>query len=322
MAWLTDEWIAVSDGHEICARSFGTPGAVPVVFLHGGPGSGVNESHLGLFDPATCHVVAFDQRGAGLSRPKRGLAANTTQALIADMELLRQRFGFDRWLVVGGSWGATLGLAYAQAHPDRVLGLVLRAVFLGTRAELDWAFGTVLQTFHPALHADFLSVLPEAERDRPLESYWARILDPDPAVHRPAARAWHDTERILSMLAPPSARLDFEAIRRTDGPLPNSPFLEAHYFVNDCFLAGAPILGTAGRLAGLPGMMVQGRQDLLCPPRMAHELAARWPDARVRVVEAAGHGLEHASLRAAVAEEVAAMIARVTPAVRAEAASG
>lgn len=318
MDWLTDARMPVGDGHEICVRSFGTPGGVPAVFLHGGPGSGVNESHLGIFDPAACHVVAFDQRGAGLSRPKPGFDGNSTPALIADMERLREAFGFDAWLVVGGSWGATLALAYAQVHPDRVLGLVLRATFLGTRAELDRAFGPTLETFHPALHGDFLGLLPEDERDRPLEAYWRRILDPDPTVHRPFARAWHDTERILSQLAPGRDRLDPAALARTEGPMPSSPFMEAWYFSHDCFLAEAPILENAGRLAGIPGVMVQGRQDLLCPPVMAHALAARWPEARVRVVEAAGHGLEHAALRAAVTEEVAAMVARLRP----EAGSG
>ena len=322
MDWLSDEIVPVGEGHEICVRSFGRPGGVPAVFLHGGPGSGVSESHLGIFDPATCHVVAFDQRGAGLSRPKPGFAGNTTPALIADMETLRLRFGFEAWMVVGGSWGATLALAYAQAHPERVLGLVLRATFLGTRGELDRAFGTMLQIFHPALHGDFIGLLPEAERDRPLDAYWRRILDPDPEIHRPFARAWHDTERILSQLAPGRTRLDPAALARADGPLPASPFMEAWYFSHDCFLAGAPILDNAGRLAGIPGVMVQGRQDLLCPPLMACELAARWPEARVRVIEAAGHGLEHAPLRAAVTEEVAAMVARLAPPVTPAAASG
>ena len=318
MGWLSDEILPVGDGHRICVRSFGTPGGLPAVFLHGGPGSGVSESHLGIFDPATCHVVAFDQRGSGLSRPRPGFDGNTTQALIADIELLRDRFGFPAWLVVGGSWGSTLGLAYAQAHPDRVLGLVLRATFLGTRAELERAFGSTLETFHPELHGDFLNLLPEAERALPLEAYWRRILDPDPAIHRPFARAWARTERILSQLAPGTSRLDPAAIVRAGGPVPASPYMEAWYFSHDSFLADTPILDGAARLAGIPGVMVQGRQDLLCPPLMAHRLAARWPDARVRVVEAAGHGLEHAALRAAVTEEVAAMAARLRP----EAASG
>ncbi|MBA3323923.1 MAG: alpha/beta fold hydrolase [Rhodobacteraceae bacterium] len=312
MTPLTDEMVAVGDGHEICVRSFGAPGRVPVVFLHGGPGSGVQESHLSMFDLDTCHLVAFDQRGAGLSRPARSREANTTQHLIADIELLRERFGFPAWIVVGGSWGATLALAHAEAHPDRVLGLVLRATFLGLRSELDWAFGTGLERVYPGLHGDFLGLLPEDERADPLPAYWRRILDPDPAVHLPHARAWHDTERILSQIEPPTGRLDLPAIRAATAPAPASPYMEAHYFSHDCFLAVTPLLAGATRLAGIPGAIVQGRYDLLCPPLSAFALAGAWPDARMHMVDAAGHALDHRGIRAAVAEEIARMIARVT----------
>ncbi|MBM9595938.1 alpha/beta fold hydrolase [Roseitranquillus sediminis] len=311
MTPLTDEMVRVGDGHELCVRSYGTPGRVPVVSLHGGPGSGVQSSHLRIFDPATCHIVAFDQRGAGLSRPQRDRKANTTAHLVADMELLRESFGFSAWLVVGGSWGATLALAYAQAHPERVLGMVLRATFLGTRAELERAFGSGLQTVHPALHFDFLGMLPEAEREDPLPAYWRRILDPDPAVHAPFARAWHDTERILSQLAPANDRLDADAIRAAETPGPASPYMEAHYFSQDCFL-DAPLIDGAPRLDGIPGAVVHGRYDLLCPPSTAWALAAAWPDARVRIVEESGHGLDHPALFAAVEAEVARMVARLT----------
>jgi proline iminopeptidase len=310
---LTDEMLPVGEGHALCLRTYGTPGRLPVLFLHGGPGSGVQESHLStLFDPATCHLVAFDQRGAGRSTPARSRHANTTGHLIADIEAIRAHLGLDAFLVVGGSWGATLALAYAQAHPDRVRGLVLRATFLGTRAELDWAFGTGLATLHPALHEDFLSFLPEEERADPLPAYWRRILDPEPATHLPFARAWHETERILSQHAPARTRLDPAAIAKAEAPGPSSPYMEAHYFSNDCFLTDRPILAQAGRLAGIPGALVQARYDLLCPPRMAHALAARWPDARLTVAEAAGHALEHPPVRAAVATEVSRLIARLT----------
>jgi proline iminopeptidase len=305
--------VPVGDGHELCVRSYGTPGRLPVVFLHGGPGSGVQTGHLRLFDQETCHLVAFDQRGAGRSRPERCRKANTTPHLVADLELIRERFGFAAWLVVGGSWGATLALSYAEANPERVLGLVLRAIFLGTRAELDWAFGTGLSMVHPRLHADFLGMLPEEERADPLPAYWRRILDPDAAVHRTFARAWHDTERILSQLAPAHDRLDPETLRAAEAPGPASPYMEAHYFANGCFL-DAPILERVGRLAGIPGSLVQGRHDLLCPPGTAYALAEAWADAKLRVVEGVGHGLEHPALFAAVETEVARMIARLTPA--------
>jgi proline iminopeptidase len=309
---LTDEMLPVGDGHELCLRTYGTPGRVAVLFLHGGPGSGVQESHLALFDPATCHLVAFDQRGAGRSRPSRARHANTTQHLIADIEAIRAHLGLSAWMVVGGSWGATLALAYAEAHPDRVLGLVLRATFLGTRAELDWAFLTGPCHLHPKLHADFLGLLPEAERADPLPGYWRRILDQDPAVHLPFAAAWHDTERILSQHVPRRSRLDLATIRAAEAPGPGSPYMEAHYFSNGCFLNDRPILEGASRLAGIPAAMVQGRYDLLCPPRAAQALAAGWREARVVEVEAAGHALEHAPIRSAMTAEIARMIARLT----------
>ncbi len=195
---LTSEQLAVSDGHSIHVESVGRQDGIPAVYLHGGPGSGCQADHRRLFDPERFHAVLFDQRGAGRSRPKGRRDQNTLPHLIADMEMIRERFSFDRWMIVGGSWGATLAIAYAQAHPDRVSGIVLRATFLGTRDELDAAFLKTLPQFYPALHEDFITLLPEAERARPLEAYWRRILDPDPSVHSPFARAWHDTERILS----------------------------------------------------------------------------------------------------------------------------
>ena len=197
-----ETWLDVGDGHEIRVETWGDPAGAPVLFLHGGPGSGCQPNHRALFDPGRVRAVFVDQRGAGRSRPKGERRANSTAHLVADLEAVRTHLGIERWLVTGGSWGATLALAYAQAHPARVAALALRAVFLGTRAELDWAFGATLATFHPDLHADFLGFLPPEERGAPLEAYWRRILDPDPAVHGPAAWAWYDVERALSELRP------------------------------------------------------------------------------------------------------------------------
>src|ERR1700734_1116303 len=195
---LTSQLLPVGDGHEIYVETVGRADGIPAVYLHGGPGSGCQPDHRRLLDPERFHTVLFDQRGAGRSRPKGRREDNTLPHLIADMEMIREKFGFERWMVVGGSWGATLALAYAQAHPDRVTGIVLRAIFLGTRAELEGAFLDALPRFYPELNDDFLNVLPKQERKKPLDAYWRRILDSDSAVHGPAARAWHDTEQILS----------------------------------------------------------------------------------------------------------------------------
>jgi proline iminopeptidase len=275
---LTSQHLAVGDGHEVYVESVGRADGIPAVYLHGGPGSGCQPDHRRLFDPERFHAVLFDQRGAGRSRHKGRREDNTLPHLIADMEAIRDKFGFEKWMVVGGSWGATLALAYAQAHPDRVSGLALRATFLGTFEEIEAGFCERLPSFYPALAEDFLSLLPEAERARPLDAYWRRILDADPAVHGPVARAWHDAERILSEHTPSRTRLDLAAVK-AGGALPATPFMEAHYFVNDCFMRPNQLLEEAGKLAGIPGLIVQGRYDLLCPPATSHALAARWPDA-------------------------------------------
>jgi proline iminopeptidase len=308
---LTSEMLAVSDGHELYVESVGRERGIPAVYLHGGPGSGCQPDHRRLFDPERFHAVLFDQRGCGRSRPKGSRDNNTLPHLIADMEAIRQRFGFERWIVTGGSWGATLALAYAQAHPERVMGIVLRATFLGTYEEIEAGFCARLPAFHPALYEDFLSLLPEQERARPLDAYWQRILAEDSAVYGPAARAWHDTERILSEHTPSRTRLDLAAIK-SGGALPATPFMEAHYFVNDCFMRPNQIIEEAGKLAGIPGIIVQGRYDLLCPPATSLALAARWPIAEIRIVEGAGHSLYDPSVRNAVMKGIADMASKVT----------
>ena len=241
-------------------------------------GSGCQPDHRRLFDPERFHAVLFDQRGAGKSRPKGDREHNTLPHLIADIEMIREKFGFERWMVAGGSWGATLALAYAQAHPDRVTGIALRATFLGTRREIENGFLENLPRFNPGLSDDFLGVLPPEERARPIEAYWRRILDSDPAVHGPAARVWHDTEQILSTHSQGRVRLDLAALNSSRA-LPSTPFMEAHYFENDCFMRPNQLLAEAGRLADIPGIIVQGRYDLLCPPATSHALAAAWPKA-------------------------------------------
>jgi proline iminopeptidase len=307
---LTSEQLAVGDGHEIYVESIGRQDGIPAVYLHGGPGSGCQPDHRRLFDPERFHAVLFDQRGAGRSRPKGGRDHNTLPHLIADMEIIREKFGFERWMVVGGSWGATLALAYAQAHPERVSGIVLRATFLGTRAELDRAFLQALPLLYPGLSDDFISVLPPEERRDLLAAYWRRILDADAAIHGPAARAWGETERILSEHAPNRVRLDLESLR-SGRALPSTPFMEAHYFQNDCFMKPDQLMTEAEKLAGIPGIIVQGRYDLLCPPATSHALAAKWPNAEVRVIGGAGHSLYDPGIRDAVMKAIADLASKI-----------
>jgi len=309
---LTSEHLAVGDGHEIYVESVGCPGTIPAVYLHGGPGSGCQPDHRRLFDPERFHAVLFDQRGAGRSRPRGSREHNTLVHLIADMEMIREKFGFERWMVVGGSWGATLALAYAQAHPKRVSGIVLRATFLGTIREIADGFLNSLPRLYPGLSEDFLSLLTPEERRQPIQSYFRRILDDDPAIHGPAAKAWHDTERILSELTPARTRLDLEALK-SPRTMPATPFMEAHYFANNSFMKPNQLMAKAGKLAGIPGIIVQGRYDLLCPPKTSHALAAKWRDAEIRIIEGAGHTLYDPGVRNAVMRAIADMATRIKP---------
>ena len=306
---LTSTMLAVGDGHALYVESNGRVGGIPAVYLHGGPGSGCQPDHRRLFDPERFHAVLFDQRGAGRSTPKGSRDANTTQHLVADLERIRAHFGFERWMVVGGSWGATLALAYAQAHPDRVTGLVLRATFLGTKAELDGAFLVNLPRIHPGLYEDFLGQLPDNARAAPLKAYYDRILDPDAAVHARFARTWGDTESILSVHAPGKTRLDVAALTGSK-PLPSSPFMEAHYFSHDCFLRPDQLMQDAPVLKDIPGIIVQGRYDLLCPPATSYALAKAWGHAEVRIIEGAGHSLYDPGIRDAVMKAIADLAGR------------
>lgn len=307
---LTSELLPVGDGHEIHVETVGRVDGIPAVYLHGGPGSGCQPDHRRLFDPERFHAVLFDQRGAGRSRPSGRRDGNTLSHLIADLETIREKFGFRRWMIVGGSWGATLALAYAEKYPERVTGIVLRATFLGTRSELEGAFLDALPRFYPGLSEDFLGVLPPEERRQPLDAYFRRILDSDPAIHSPVARAWGETERILSEHTPNRVRLDLASLNSSRA-LPATPFMEAHYFRNDCFMKPDQLLTETGKLAGIPGIVVQGRYDLLCPPATSHALAAAWREAEVRVVEGAGHSLYDPGVRDAVMKAVSDMASKI-----------
>jgi len=202
------------------------------------------------------------------------------------------------------SWTATLALAYAEAHPERVSGIVLRATFLGTRDELDSAFLHALPLLYPGLSEDFIGVLPEEERSEPLDAYWRRILDADAAVHGPAARAWGETERILSEHSPNRTRLDLDALR-SGRTFPSTPFMEAFYFQHDCFMKPGQLMAGAEKLADIPGIIVQGHYDLLCPPATSHALAAKWRKSEVRVIGGAGHSLYDHGIRDAVMKAIA-----------------
>ena len=281
------ERFAVGDGHVLHVEECGNPDGLPVVFLHGGPGAGLSPYHRRFFDPARWRVALFDQRGAGQSTPFAELTDNTTWHLVADIEAIREQLQIERWVVFGGSWGSTLALAYAQTHPERVLGLVLRGIFLGRPQELRWfneLDGGASQIF-PERWARFLDFIPEAERGSMLDAYWSRLTSDDEATRLAAARAWSAWEGgSTTLLHDPDAGGDFEDPHKAV----SLAVMEAHYFRHNIFLEPDQLLRDIGRIRHLPATIVHGRYDIICPMASAYDLSQAWPEARLQVV-LAGH---------------------------------
>jgi proline iminopeptidase len=283
----------LGEPHRMYYEQSGNPRGVPVVFLHGGPGAGASAVHRQFFDPAFYRIVVLDQRGAGRSTPLGCLENNTTPHLIADLERLRAHLGIDRWMVFGGSWGSTLALAYAEHHPERVRALVLRGIFLCRRSEIQW-FLYGLKTIFPEAWRTFAGYIPESERGDLLSAYHERLVDPDPAVHMPAARSWSVYEGSCSTLLPnPALVADFA----TDRVALGLARIEAHYFRHDIFLPENFLIERADRLKKIPGAIVQGRYDIVCPTVSADDLHHAWPEAEYLVVPDAGHSAFEPGIR-------------------------
>jgi proline iminopeptidase len=279
--------------HRMYYEECGNVRGVPVVFLHGGPGAGSSAVHRQFFDPAFYRIVVYDQRGAGRSTPLGCLEANTTPKLVEDLERLRRHLGIERWIVFGGSWGSTLAIAYAEHHPERCLGLVLRGIFLCRKSEIDW-FLYGLRAIFPEAWRAFSGYVPEAERGDLLTAYHRRLVDPDPAIHMPAARSWSVYEGSCSTLLPnPALVADFA----TDRVALGLARIEAHYFVNDIFLPENFLLSRAARLKDIPGVIVQGRYDIVCPAISADDLHRAWPEVAYTIVPDAGHSAFEPGIR-------------------------
>jgi len=288
--------LAVDGRHVLYWEQSGNPEGLPVVFLHGGPGAGSAPIHRRFFDPQFYRIIVFDQRGCGRSLPLGELQDNTTDHLVDDMEKLREHLGIGRWLLFGGSWGSTLALAYGLRHSERVLGFILRGIFLGGRGEIDW-FLHGMRTIFPEAWREFVEFLPVEERGDLLASYYRRLIDRDPDQHRPAARAWSRYEAACSTLFPvPRAPFDQDhggfalALSR----------IEAHYFVHRTFVAETWPWAELDRVRHLPCTIVQGRYDVVCPPVTADALARAWPEARYVIVPDAGHSALEPGIRGAL----------------------
>jgi proline iminopeptidase len=292
----------VGDGHQVYWEVSGNPAGKPVVFLHGGPGSGTTPMQRRLFDPAAYRIVLVDQRGCGRSTPSvisgtEGLAANTTWNLVADLEQLRELLGIDRWQLFGGSWGATLAMAYAQAHPARVSDIILRGVFLLRRTELDWMYRGGAGNLFPEAFAEFMSLVPDGED--PLVAYHRQLADPSPAVSERAAAAWSAWEGATVSLVPSPSMIATYADPKFALAFAR---IALHYFTHDGWLEDNQLVRDAGRLAGIPGRIVQGRYDAVTPPVTAWELHRAWPGSELRLLPQAGHAVSDRGILDALLE--------------------
>ncbi|MDF1726808.1 MAG: prolyl aminopeptidase [Sulfitobacter sp.] len=286
--------LAVGQGHQIYVEQCGNPDGIPVVVLHGGPGGGCSPSMRRYFDPARYRVILFDQRGCGRSRPHASVTDNTTWHLVADIELIRETLGIDTWAVFGGSWGATLSLIYAQTHPDAVRALILRGVFLMTQGELDWFYGGGAGRFWPEVWARFIAPIPEDERDDLIAAYHRRLFSGDLPMEQRFGRAWAAWENALASIYSTGAN--------HEGPSDYARAfsrLENHYFTNKGFLeTDGQILQNMDRIAHIPGVIVQGRYDMICPPASAYALSELWPAGELKLVRHAGHALSEPGISA------------------------
>jgi len=278
--------LAVPGGQQLYVEECGHPEGLPVVFLHGGPGAGCEDWHRQFFDPERYRIVLFDQRGCGRSVPHATLENNTTQTLVSDLEGVRKHLGIDKWVVFGGSWGSTLGLVYAQAHPGCVLGLILRGIFLCRARDIHWFYQEGASYLLPDYWEDFLQPIAEDERDDLVSAYYRRLTGEDEVARMAAARAWSLWEGRASTLLPRKSVVDHFTRPHTALSLAR---IECHYFMNDSFLESGQILNNAGRLGDIPGVIVHGRYDVVCPVEQAWVLHAAWPQSQLRIIPDAGH---------------------------------
>lgn len=301
--------LKVSALHTLYFEECGHPNGKPVVFLHGGPGGGIEPIYRQYFDPKGWRVILLDQRGCGQSTPHAELRENTTQDLIADIEQLRIHLGIDRWAVFGGSWGSTLALAYSQAHPEACMGLILRGIFMLRPQEIRWFYQEGASAIYPDAWEAYLEPIPLVEQQDLLSAYYRRLTSPDAAVRQQAARAWSVWEASTSKLMPsPSLKEHFgdphfaEAFAR----------IECHYFVNGGFMTSEnQLLEQINQIRHLPGVIVQGRYDVVCPMRSAWDLHQVWPEAEFIVVPDAGHSMTEPGIRSALLDATDRFLADV-----------
>ena len=302
-------YLAADSPHELYVEECGNSEGLPVIFLHGGPGAGCESYHRRFFDPEIYRIILFDQRGAGRSRPHACLENNTTPDLINDIEMIRTHLNIDSWVVFGGSWGSTLGLAYAQSHPKRVLALIVRGIFLCRPHEIRWFYQQGASRIFPDYWQDFIAPIPENERSNMVEAYYLRLTGDDEIARMAAAKAWSMWEGRCSNLLTNKTTRQFFANPHVALSLAR---IEAHYFVHNSFLSHNQLLRDAYRLANIPGIIVHGRYDVVCPVENAFQLNQAWSKSQLRILPEAGHSAGEPSITYALLKATADVASLLT----------
>ncbi len=283
----------VGNGHQIYVEESGEPSGIPVLFVHGGPGAGCSTDDRRYFDPERYRIIIFDQRGCGRSTPYGSIEHNTTKDLIKDIEVIRKHLNVKRWMLFGGSWGATLSLLYAQKHPQHVMGMILRGVFLARKTDIDWFYQEGANHVFPDYWQEFITPIPEEERDNYVEAFYKRLNGEDELARMNAAKHWSQWEGQCATLHPNKAV--FERFTNTHTAMSLS-LIETHYFVNNCFIEANQILRDAYKLEGIPCIIVHGRYDMICPLDNAYLLHQAWPGSELHIIRDAGHSAMEPSI--------------------------
>ncbi len=291
------QWLKVSEHHQLYLEQSGNPKGIPVIYLHGGPGAGTNEHNRRYFDPEKYRIISFDQRGCGRSLPSPSIIENTTNDLIADLESIREHLAVDKWLVTGGSWGSTLALAYGIAYPEKVMGFILRGLFLASKSEYDWLYqNDGAEKFFPEYYQEFVESLSEQQRHCPLAGYHQVLTSSNEVAVIAASKAWLLWELRLSSI-------EHQHIDKTHIDDPHQAhcmaLISSHYFINHCFLAENYILDNLDKITDIPAILLQGRYDMVCPLHTASLLASKWQNAQLQILPMAGHsGFERQTIDA------------------------
>ena len=289
----------VSNVHSLYIEECGNPDGVPVVFLHGGPGGNCEPGHRRFFNPEEYRIILFDQRGCGKSKPHASLEDNTTWELINDLEKIREHLGVDQWVVFGGSWGSTLALVYAETHAQRVLGLILRGIFLSRDEDIRWLFQGGAARLFPEAWQHFLELIPENERDDMIGAYYQRLTSENEITRMGAAKAWSIWEGSTSTLLPDKSVVDYFSNPHIALSIAR---IECHYFINRSFLKPGQILDDVNKLKDIPGFIVHGRYDVICPIDQAVLLDQHWQNGKLLIIDNAGHAVTERGISEALVD--------------------